>query len=83
LYEIIQSDTCSLQDLSNKLVIPKRTVKDLIRKLNQAISQLLEFHSFIYSTHKGEIQINEHYEKTKMQVFYYLKLIFLRESIRI
>ncbi|GEK37455.1 helix-turn-helix domain-containing protein [Enterococcus thailandicus] len=82
LYEIIQSDTCSLQDLSNKLVIPKRTVKDLIRKLNQAISQLLEFHSFIYSTHKGEIQINEHYEKTKMQVFYYLKLIFLRESQR-
>lgn len=82
LYEIIQSDTCSLQDLSNKLVIPKRTVKDLIRKLNQAISQLFEFHTFIYSNHKGEIQISEDYEETKMEVFYRLKLVFLRESQR-
>lgn len=82
LYEIIQNETCSLQYLSNKLVIPKRTVKDLIRKLNQAISQLFEFHSFIYSTHKGEIQINKNYEKIKMQVFYRLKLVFLRESQR-
>ncbi|MBO0481471.1 helix-turn-helix domain-containing protein [Candidatus Enterococcus courvalinii] len=82
LYEIIQNDTCSLQDLSNKLVIPKRTVKDLIRKLNQAISQLFEFHTFIYSNYKGEIQVNEHYEETKMEVFYRLKLVFLRESQR-
>ncbi|HFM9009755.1 TPA: hypothetical protein ACHA4N_003020, partial [Enterococcus faecium] len=34
LQMVIQKNNCSLQELSNDLHIPKRTIKELIRKIN-------------------------------------------------
>ncbi|HFJ7482777.1 TPA: helix-turn-helix domain-containing protein, partial [Enterococcus faecium] len=56
LQMVIQKNNCSLQELSNDLHIPKRTIKELIRKINVSLKQFLLIDEFIYSNHKGEIQ---------------------------
>ncbi|WP_256972251.1 helix-turn-helix domain-containing protein, partial [Enterococcus faecium] len=56
LQMVIQKHNCSLQELSNDLHIPKRTIKELIRKINVSLKQFLLIDEFIYSNHKGEIQ---------------------------
>ncbi|HBK5764752.1 TPA: helix-turn-helix domain-containing protein, partial [Enterococcus faecium] len=55
LQMVIQKNNCSLQELSNDLHIPKRTIKELIRKINVSLKQFLLIDEFIYSNHKGEI----------------------------
>ncbi|MGM9903107.1 ribonuclease P protein component [Enterococcus hirae] len=82
LYAITQHDTCSLQELSYDLRIPKRTIKELIRKLNLTIEQRLAISSFIYSTPKGEIKIDPSYQESKMMIYYQIKLFYLKESNR-
>ncbi|OQO70806.1 ribonuclease P protein component [Enterococcus villorum] len=82
LYTIVQSAECSLQELSQILSIPKRTIKEIIRKLNGTILQQLEIQRFIHSTAKGEIKVDDCHQDEKMAVFYYIKLLFLRESNR-
>lgn len=82
LYTIVQSNDCSLHELSQMLVTPKRTIKEIIRKLNEIIFQNLEIEKFIYSTPKGEIKLDPYHEDKKMTIFYYIKLFFLRESNR-
>ncbi|OTP11434.1 hypothetical protein A5844_001569 [Enterococcus sp. 10A9_DIV0425] len=72
LYAITQHDTCSLQELSYDLRIPKRTIKELIRKLNLTIEQRLAISSFIYSTPKGEIKIDPSYQESKMMIYTHL-----------
>ncbi|HCC1504215.1 TPA: hypothetical protein M4V04_002210, partial [Enterococcus faecium] len=37
LQMVIQKNNCSLQELSNDLHIPKRTIKELIRKINVSL----------------------------------------------
>ena len=59
LYTIVQSTECSLQELSQVLSIPKRTIKEIIRKLNGTILQQLEIQRFIHSTTKGEIKVDD------------------------
>ncbi|EOG1626269.1 helix-turn-helix domain-containing protein, partial [Enterococcus faecium] len=54
LQMVIQKNNCSLQELSNDLHIPKRTIKELIRKINVSLKQFLLIDEFIYSNHKGE-----------------------------
>ncbi|EMF0372102.1 TPA: helix-turn-helix domain-containing protein, partial [Enterococcus faecium] len=39
LQMVIQKNNCSLQELSNDLHIPKRTIKELIRKINVSLKQ--------------------------------------------
>lgn len=41
LQMVIQKNNCSLQELSNDLHIPKRTIKELIRKINVSLKQFL------------------------------------------
>ncbi|HFM5927641.1 helix-turn-helix domain-containing protein, partial [Enterococcus faecium] len=53
LQMVIQKNNCSLQELSNDLHIPKRTIKELIRKINVSLKQFLLIDEFIYSNHKG------------------------------
>lgn len=43
LQMVIQKNNCSLQELSNDLHIPKRTIKELIRKINVSLKQFLLF----------------------------------------
>ncbi|HBH6544475.1 TPA: helix-turn-helix domain-containing protein, partial [Enterococcus faecium] len=52
LQMVIQKNNCSLQELSNDLHIPKRTIKELIRKINVSLKQFLLIDEFIYSNHK-------------------------------
>lgn len=82
LYTIVQSTECSLQKLSQELSIPKRTIKEIIRKINGTILQQLEIQRFIYSNTKGEIKLNTSCKDEKMAIFHYVKLLFLRESNR-
>ncbi|WP_262369759.1 helix-turn-helix domain-containing protein, partial [Enterococcus faecium] len=49
LQMVIQKNNCSLQELSNDLHIPKRTIKELIRKINVSLKQFLLIDEFIYS----------------------------------
>ncbi len=62
-------NNCSLQELSNDLHIPKRTIKELIRKINVSLKQFLLIDEFIYSNHKGEIQTKETDQPKKLAVF--------------
>ena len=62
-------NNCSLQKLSNDLHIPKRTIKELIRKINVSLKQFLLIDEFIYSNHKGEIQTKETDQTKKLAVF--------------
>ncbi len=48
LQMVIQKNNCSLQELSNDLHIPKRTIKELIRKINVSLKQFLLIDEFIY-----------------------------------
>ncbi|MEY8445852.1 helix-turn-helix domain-containing protein [Enterococcus ratti] len=82
LYTIIQSNKCSLHELSQMLSIPKRTIKEIIRKLNGSIFQQLNIQRFIYSTPKGEIELDSQHKEEKVAIFHYMKLFFLRESNR-
>lgn len=75
-------NNCSLQELSNDLHIPKRTIKELIRKINVSLKQFLLIDEFIYSNHKGEIQTKETDQTKKLAVFSKLKLCYLKESNR-
>ena len=59
LYTIIQKETCTLQELAATLSIPKRTIKEIICKLNGTIFQYLKIANFIQSTAKGTIQTIE------------------------
>ncbi|MGC3797552.1 helix-turn-helix domain-containing protein, partial [Enterococcus faecium] len=69
LQMVIQKNNCSLQELSNDLHIPKRTIKELIRKINVSLKQFLLIDEFIYSNHKGEIQTKETDQTKKLAVF--------------
>ncbi|HAR1321298.1 TPA: M protein trans-acting positive regulator [Enterococcus faecium] len=82
LQMVIQKNNCSLQELSNDLHIPKRTIKELIRKINVSLKQFLLIDEFIYSNHKGEIQTKETGQTKKLAVFSKLKLCYLKESNR-
>ncbi|OOL69642.1 M protein trans-acting positive regulator [Enterococcus faecium] len=82
LQMVIQKNNCSLQELSNDLHIPKRTIKELIRKINVSLKQFLLIDEFIYSNHKGEIQTKETDQTKKLAVFSKLKLCYLKESNR-
>ncbi|WP_165005607.1 MULTISPECIES: helix-turn-helix domain-containing protein [unclassified Enterococcus] len=82
LYAITQKNDCSLQKLSDELAIPKRTIKELIRKLNLSITHLFGIESFIYSTPKGEIKLNDLYHENRRMIFCQLKLHYLKESNR-
>ncbi|EPH93705.1 M protein trans-acting positive regulator [Enterococcus faecalis 13-SD-W-01] len=82
LYTLTQKQKCSLQKLSEHLDIPKRTVKELIRKLNTAISYHLGIDTFILSTAKGEILISPAYAKNGMMVLYKLRICYFKESQR-
>ena len=73
---------CSLQELANELHIPKRTIKELIRKVNFSLKQFLLMEEFIYSNHKGEIYTKETDQPKKVAVFYKLRLRYLQESNR-
>ncbi|HAP8510930.1 TPA: helix-turn-helix domain-containing protein, partial [Enterococcus faecium] len=46
LQMVIQKNNCSLQELSNDLHIPKRTIKELIRKINVSLKQFLLIDEF-------------------------------------
>ncbi len=82
LYTIIQKESCTLQELTTTLLIPKRTIKEIIRKLNGTIFQHLKITNFICSTPKGEIQTIHPKPIEKMTVFYRIKLFYLKESNR-
>ena len=82
LYTITQKSQCTLKELADELTIPKRTIKELIRKLNTTIEQQLSIPAFIFSTHKGEITISDEYQEIKMMIYHKLKLFYLRESNR-
>ncbi|WP_224784410.1 helix-turn-helix domain-containing protein [Enterococcus durans] len=82
LYTIIQKETCTLQELATTLSIPKRTIKEIIRKLNGTIFQYLKIANFIQSTAKGTIQTIEPSLNDKMTIFYKVKLFYLQESNR-
>ncbi|HCB27775.1 MAG TPA: transcriptional regulator [Enterococcus sp.] len=62
--------------------IPKRTIKEIIRKLNGTIFQYLKIANFIQSTAKGTIQTIEPSLNDKMSIFYRVKLFYLQESNR-
>ncbi|OQO50638.1 hypothetical protein BH736_12200 [Enterococcus hirae] len=79
-YTIVQTNKCSLRELSQVLSIPKRTIKEIIRKLNGTIFQQLSIPRFIYSTAKGELKLDSQHKDEKMAIFHYIKLFFLRES---
>lgn len=81
-YTIVQTNKCSLRELSQVLSIPKRTIKEIIRKLNGTIFQQLSIPRFIYSTAKGELKLDSQHKDEKMAIFHYIKLFFLRESNR-
>ena len=81
LHRVIQKN-CSLQELANELHIPKRTIKELIRKVNFSLKQFLLMEEFIYSNHKGEIYTKETDQSKKLAVFYKLRLRYLQESNR-
>lgn len=82
LYTIIQKETCTLQELATTLSIPKRTIKEIIRKLNGTIFQHLKITNFIQSSSKGMIQTIEPSLNDKMSIFYRVKLFYLQESNR-
>lgn len=82
LHRVIQKKNCSLQELANELHIPKRTIKELIRKVNFSLKQFLLMEEFIYSNHKGEIYTKETDQPKKLAVFYKLRLRYLQESNR-
>ncbi|WP_242543343.1 helix-turn-helix domain-containing protein [Candidatus Enterococcus mangumiae] len=82
LYTISQKSQCTLKELADELAIPKRTIKELIRKLNTTIEQQLNTSSFISSTHKGEITISDDYQEIKMMIYHKIKLLYLKESNR-
>ncbi|MEN2265325.1 M protein trans-acting positive regulator, partial [Enterococcus lactis] len=54
-HRVIQKKNCSLQELANELHIPKRTIKELIRKVNFSLKHVLLIEEFINSNHKREI----------------------------
>lgn len=82
LYTLTQKQKCTLQKLSEQLDIPKRTVKELIRKLNTAISYHLEIDTFILSTAKGEILISPAHAENGMLILYKLRICYFKESQR-
>ncbi|RCN90321.1 hypothetical protein B1143_05405, partial [Enterococcus faecium] len=56
LQMVIQKNNCSLQELSNDLHIPKRTIKELIRKIHVSLKQFFLIDQFILFNTKGENQ---------------------------
>lgn len=82
-YTIVQTNKCSLRELSQVLSIPKRTIKEIIRKLNGTIFQQLSIPRFIYSTAKGELKLDSQHKDEKMAIFHYICFSYANQIVLI
>lgn len=74
------STTLTSTTIQCKTDIPSRSVKEVIRRLNQSIYDTFQLENFICSNNKGEIFLNFKFQKFKFEVLYKLQLLWYKES---
>lgn len=78
-YNLCSHET-STKDLSNKLVISKRAVKDSIKELNSLIFEYYDLKNFIEITSTGIVFIQPDFQSESLVIFHQLKLELLKKS---
>lgn len=78
LFFIIKRNATSLNEITKIMGIPKRTVKEKIKRINNTYMEYLSIENFIISTNSGTISIHSDYRKEAVKYAYTLKLHLLK-----
>ncbi|AUS69634.1 helix-turn-helix domain-containing protein [Lactococcus lactis] len=80
LYIICTSIKTTYSSIEIKTKITYRTIKAIIKRLNENIYNAFELEGFIISNNKGEVFINSKFISEKFRVFFSLRLYWYKDS---
>ena len=81
LFYIIRKESTSLAELSQQLNIPKRTVKEDLKNINELMQDEFLLDNFLLSSRQGVITIHPDYQQDAVKNAYSLKLSLLKSQM--
>ncbi|WP_177183994.1 helix-turn-helix domain-containing protein [Enterococcus malodoratus] len=81
LFYIIRKEQTSLAELSERLEIPKRTVKEDLKRINELMEDEFLLTNFLVSSRHGVISIHPEYQQDAVKNAYALKLSLLKSQV--
>lgn len=80
LYLLCTSAKITYSSIADNKKITLRTVKEIVKRLNEAIAKSFEIENFILSNNKGEVYIDPQYTLKKFDILFKLRLNWYKES---
>lgn len=80
LFYIIRKEKTSLTELSEHLKVPKRTVKEDLKTINELMADEFSLSTFLLSSRQGVITIHPDYQQDAVKNAYALKLSLLKNQ---
>ncbi len=81
LFYIIRTEGTSLTELSENFTIPKRTVKEDLKTINELMKDEFSMKDYLVSSRQGVISINPAYQQDAVKTAYGLKLSLLKSQV--
>ncbi|WP_285141116.1 helix-turn-helix domain-containing protein, partial [Lactococcus petauri] len=80
LYLLCTSEKITYSSIADNKKITLRTVKEIVKRLNEAIDKSFDIKNFIHSNNKGEVYIDPHHTLKKFDILFNLRLSWYKES---